>query len=242
METRCVGVGTAGSPKEFRGDAVRESEHNRPIRVYCMDPHELMLAGLGTRFAREPDIILIGATSDPAQCTPSVARERPDVLITEIEIAGVDVFGLIACVARHHPDTRTLVYTAHSKPACAEAAFAAGAFGFFSKAESPDELIEAVRSVPYSHERLLGSAVRAAMETGTEESNGVNAALAQLTRREIEVLCLIGRGMSRVEIAKSIRRSPKTVDAHRSSIMSKLGFKDRVQLARFAIREGLVRV
>ncbi|KAA0214769.1 MAG: DNA-binding response regulator [Leptolyngbya sp. PLA3] len=212
------------------------------IRIMCLDPHELMLAGLGMRFGEEPDMEVASLTNDPEQVIGILARERPGVLVTEIEIEGVNMFGLIARIARHHPETRTVVYTARPRSTCAEAAFAAGAIGFFSKSDPPDQLVAGVRAAPYAESRLLGSTIRAALESSDVAPDGAIGSIARLTRREVEVLCLIGRGMSRVEVAATIRRSPKTVDAHRSSIMSKLGFTDRVQLARFAIREGLVSI
>lgn len=201
-----------------------------------------MLAGLATRLGQEADIEVAGLIRDVGEVVGVVARERPAVLVTEIDIEGADIFGLIARLARYHPDTRSVVHTAHSRPACAEAALAAGAIGFFSKSDPADELVEGVRAAPAARSFLLGSSVRASVAGSETTRSGVAAPLWLLTSREVEVLCLIGRGLSRTEIAKSIRRSPKTVDAHRSSIMSKLGFKDRVQLARFAIREGIVSV
>ncbi len=212
------------------------------LRVICLDPHELMLAGLANRLGQEPDLAVACLTRDPGEVIGAVVRERPAVLIAEIDIEGADVFGLIARLARNHPDMRTVIYSAHSKPACAEAAIAAGAIGFFSKSEPSAELVQGVRAAPYTDSCLLGSTISTCMAGSGAGEGGPAASLSLLTRREVEVLCLIGRGMSRVDIAKSIRRSPKTVDAHRSSIMSKLGFKDRVQLARFAIREGLVSI
>lgn len=201
-----------------------------------------MLAGLATRLGKEADIEVVCVTTDFTEIVGTVVRERPAVLITEIDIEGADVFGLVARVARHHPATRVVIYTAHPKPACAEAAFAAGAIGFFSKSEPAEELVQGVRAACHANSCLLGSSIQTSLAKPDTLENGAGGPLSQLTRREVEVLCLIGRGMSRTEIAKAIRRSPKTVDAHRSSIVSKLGFKDRVQLARFAIREGIVSV
>lgn len=201
-----------------------------------------MLAGLQLRLEREPSVRVVGVLNDPALLVEATDRLRPDVVVTEIEFEGEDVFALISRLSRQYSHTRSIVYSDRVKAGCVQAAIGAGAFGFISKADSPDELVRAVCEAPHAAERLLGSSVRELLAQAQPGDVSECEALSQLTPREIEVLCLIGRGMSRVDIAQAIDRSPKTVDAHRTSIMGKLGFKDRVQLARFAIREGIVRV
>lgn len=212
------------------------------ITVICLDPHELLLAGLRLRLEVEPGLRLAFATRDPSEVIAAILRERPSVLVTEIDIEGLDIFSMIARIARHHPATRTVIHTAHPRFGCVQAAVAAGAIGFFSKNEPSDELVAGVRAAPFAESPIFGSTIQSVIADSSAASGGMDGALSLLTRREVEVLCLIGRGMSRLDIATMIRRSPKTVDAHRSAIMSKLGFKDRVELARFAIREGLVSI
>ena len=95
-------------------------------------------------------------------------------------------------------------------------------------------------TVPAAHDAGAGEQVAAPGEPGTGTAGRPESRLGTLTTRELQVLRMIGRGMSRTQIAEAIFRSPKTVDAHRASIMEKLDIRDRVELARYAIREGLV--
>lgn len=184
---------------------------------------------------------VVGMLTAPDQLIPATQQERPHVILVEIETGGADLLGMVSRIARQHSLTRTLVYSAHARPGCVHAALTAGAVGFVAKSDPVAELIQAVREAPTTNRQLLSTSVRtalAALSGGDSDSDPTG--LSQLTPREVQVLCLIGRGFTRNDIAEAIRRSPKTVDAHRASIMGKLGFKDRVQLARFAIREGII--
>jgi len=125
-------------------------------------------------------------------------------------------------------------------------AIKAGAWGYVSKRDTPKDIIDAIRKVNKGS-YAFSPEVREACGVSDEKfdnstPNKPGSRLNRLTQREMQILRMIGRGMPRGEIAASIHRSPKTVDAHRSSIMDKLNLHDRVELARFAIREGLVEI
>jgi len=213
------------------------------IRVACLDPHELMLAGMARMFEAEPDICVVALGQDLASVLAGAGDEPPDVLITEVELGNVHGIEIVSTVAEQHSSVRVLVYCSKVRERCVRAVLAAGASGVLAKSDPPAELLAAVRHVTASPQVFLSTSVRNVLNSPTE-SNGHpdSPLLADLTRREFQVLKLIGRGMTRKEIARVLGRSPKTVDAHRVSIQTKLGLNDRVQLARFAIREGLVDV
>jgi DNA-binding NarL/FixJ family response regulator len=129
-----------------------------------------------------------------------------------------------------------------------DAAIASGAWGYLSKSDSPDAVLDAVRKAA-AGEFAFGPTVleRCKVEGAGAGRGGAggpkpSSRLDLLTPREIQVLRLIGKGMSRLEIAKTLSRSPKTIDNHRAAIMEKLGIHDRVELARYAIEEGLAEV
>src|SRR5262249_22959876 len=124
-------------------------------------------------------------------------------------------------------------------------AFKGGAWGYLSKSDDPTTVIDAIRKV-HRGEFAFGERVLERCQTTTPSKTSAPPApvskLDLLTPRELQVLRLIGKGLSRLDIAKAIHRSPKTVDNHRAAIMEKLGIHDRVELARYAISEGLTEV
>lgn len=185
-----------------------------------------------------------------------------NVVLLDIEMPGPDPFEALGELRRQCPEVRTIILSAYVRDRYVDATVKAGAWGYLAKSDEPEIIVRAIRDVfsgkftfgpmvlercrqmGRDESRLLGATEQAAAGAGAAVASQVEAApasrLAALTPRELQILRMIGKGMSRTEIAKVIFRSPKTVDAHRSSIMEKLAIHDRVELARYAIREGLV--
>jgi DNA-binding NarL/FixJ family response regulator len=158
---------------------------------------------------------------------------------------GADPFQAIEELRARHPDTRVVVLSAYVRDRYIDMAVDRGAWGYFSKSDAPDTVIAGIRSVA-GGQAAFGPEVRQRMESPRTagpvpgSTAAASSRLADLSARELEVLRLIGRGMSRAEIAQHLHRSVKTIDAHHTSIMKKLDLHDRVELALFAVREGLV--
>lgn len=216
----------------------------RPLRVLCVDDHQFLGEGLRTRLALEPDLEYAGWLGTAEGLQGEVERTRADVVLMDIEMPGPDPFEVLADLLRACPEVRVLMFSAYVKDHFIDAALDAGAWGYLCKGDDPQEVIEAIRAVRRG-EFAFGATVlkrcRPAAAAGTGGPREKPASkLSRLTPREVQILRLIGRGLSRTEIAEMIHRSPKTVDNHRAAIMEKLDLNDRVELARFAIREGLV--
>ncbi|HBS28273.1 MAG TPA: hypothetical protein DEB06_02215 [Phycisphaerales bacterium] len=214
----------------------------KPVRVLCVDDHAMLLEGLRARFDREPDIELAGTLTTVDGLASEVERSGATVVLLDIDMPGEDVFDALDDLHRRHPETRAIMLTAHIRDTYIDSAIAAGAWGYLSKSDAPDTIVEGVRKVaagelafsPDVEERVNAARHGRAVKPGSK--------LTLLTPREQQILRMIGMGQGRQEIAHAIHRSPKTVDAHRASIMEKLAIHDRVELARYAIREGLVEV
>lgn len=185
---------------------------------------------------------------------------------------GPDPFEAAAELRKQLPGVRTVMLSAFVRDRYVDAAVKAGAWGYLSKSDPVDSILSAIRAVacgtftfgPTVLERCrqIGQpdpsqtsppGTASDSGTGVPVAAGASGGLAPiaeppasrlglLTPRELQILRMIGKGLSRTEIAKVIFRSPKTVDAHRSAIMEKLAIHDRVELARYAIREGLVEI
>jgi DNA-binding NarL/FixJ family response regulator len=215
-------------------------------RVLCVDDHAFLVDGLTARFSVEPDIEMIGRLPTADTLVLEAKRLKPDVVLLDIEMPGADPFEAVEDLKAQLPDARVIMLSAYVRDHYVSAAVKAGVWGYFSKSDDPDEIVAGIRRVdrgemafgPKVQERTKG--VKRAGARG--EAAPPKSKLETLSRREQEILRMIGRGMSRIDIASSICRSPKTVDGHRERIMAKLGVHSTTELVRFAIREGLAEV
>jgi two-component system response regulator NreC len=216
---------------------------SRPIRVLCVDDHSFLVEGLAARFELERDVELVGSLPSAERLVQVATEKRPDIVLLDIEMPGSDAFVAADDLRRRCPDVRTIFLSAYVRDHYISAAVKAGAWGYFSKSEDAETILKGIRKVAggeFAFSPKVQERCRPAARGKGARVEPPATRLDALTPREQEVLRFIGRGMSREEIAKTMHRSPKTVDGHRDSIMRKLGIHDRGELVRFAIREGLV--
>ena len=202
-----------------------------PIRVFCVDDHAFLVAGLRALLEAEPDMEFAGRAENADDLVAHVRESAADIVLMDIEMPGADVFEAIYELRRRCPEVRTILLSAHVRDKYLDSAFAAGAWGYLTKGDSPDNVIEGIRKVA-NGESAVSRAVMARKEQDSSK-------LALLTEREKQILRMIANGMSRTVIADRLCRSPMTIDNHRKSILKKLGIHDRVELVRYAIAEGL---
>ena len=213
-----------------------------PLRILCVDDHSFILEGLRVRLDMEPDLEVVGSLRSAEGLVEEVQRLHPDIVLMDIEMPGRDPFEAIGDLQRRCPGTRAIVLSAYVRDYYISAATRAGAWGYFCKSEDAGTIVEGIRRVAGGR-FAAGPNVQARYQPSPEFDPSTPLGLPRLellTRREQEILRMIGRGLSRSGIAKLTRRSPKTIDGHRESIMQKLDIHDRGELVRFAIREGLV--
>ncbi len=211
------------------------------VRILCVDDHEFLAEGLKRRLGLEPDMELVGWIDSAEHLVQQVRRSRADVVLLDIEMPGPDPFAAMADLRRRHPEVRTVMFSAYVRDHYLDAATKAGAWGYVSKSDPPETVVEAIRKV-IGNEFAMGPTVRDRCTPRPKPGQGADqppSPLDRLTPRELHILRMIGKGMSRTDIATAIHRSPKTVDNHRSAIMKKLGIHERGELTRFALREGL---
>jgi DNA-binding NarL/FixJ family response regulator len=217
----------------------------RKIRVLCVDDHGFLVDGLKARFAMEPDLEFAGRLSSAEGLGAEVERLKPDIVLLDIEMPGPDPFEAAEEVRRRRPETRVVMFSAYIRDQYLSAAFRAGVWGYFAKSEDAMTIVDGIRKVDKGQFTLSPKVAERcqptrALKRGERPAPELTESrLEQLTDREREVLRLIGRGMSRAEIARTIHRSPKTVDGHRERIMAKLDLHSGPELVRFAIREGV---
>lgn len=216
-----------------------------PTRVLCVDDHAFLVAGLRARLEVEPDMEYVGRLATADNLVPEVKRTGADIVLLDVEMPGSDVFEAMDDLRRRYPRVKTILLSAHVRDRYIDAAFKVGAWGYLTKNDSVEAVIDGIRrvtqgEVAFSPEVLERTHIvdgKRAARTAPRDSR-----LALLTERERQILRMIAKGMGRTAIADQICRSPMTVDNHRKAIMKKLGIHDRVELARYAIAEGLVEV
>ncbi|MEV0732224.1 response regulator transcription factor [Polymorphospora sp. NPDC050346] len=215
------------------------------IRVVLADDQALVRAGFRALLDAEPDIEVIGEASDGAHAVRLARQTRPDVILMDIRMPGVDGLAATRQIAADPTlsGVRIVVLTTFELDEYVGEALRAGAAGFLVKNTQPAELIRGVRVVAAGDGLLSPSVTRRVIEqfalrTATPPTPH---RLAELTDREREVVGLAGTGLSNDEIAAHLRISPATAKTHVSRAMVKLGSRDRAQLVVFAYEAGLVR-
>ncbi len=261
MKTQASGPAhseTQPARKAARKDGRPSTYLSRPIRVLCVDDHAVLVEGLRAQFAIDGGIEVVGRLATAARMVEEVQRLKPDAVLLDIEMPGPDAFEMAGRLKRSHPDVRIIVLSAHIRDAFISASFAAGVCAYFAKSDELEDIVrgiqEAVRARrdsfalgPKVRERCRPMVVRksgtpspaAASDISVMRIGAPMTLLASLTARESEILRLIGKGLSRTQIAAQLCRSAKTIDGHQDRMMKKLGIPARADLMRFAIREGL---
>jgi DNA-binding NarL/FixJ family response regulator len=209
----------------------------RPISVLIVDDHPVVRRGLRVLLEVQDGIEVVGEAGDGATALALAAEHAPDVILLDLKLPGMDGIAVLGELRARASAARVLVLTSATEPASASLAVRSGAAGMLYKDVDPDALVRAIRSVHDGHLLLApeaaGSLVRSAGSWGPgTPGSGLDA----LTSREREVLAELTKGRSNREIARALGVSEKTVKAHVSAVLAKLGVQDRTQAALLAVR------
>ena len=214
---------------------------NGEIRVLIVDDHNLVRVALSERLRREPNLLVVGSAGTADEAIEKVIEYEPDVVLMDIDMPGLICFDAAKQISVIKPETRIIFLSAFSHDRYIQQALAVKARGYLTKCESPATVVAAITEV-MSGGAYFSEEVRARIvvhKRGALLSYDSRSRASTLTEREVEVLRYVARGLAKKEIARTMHISVKTVDRHSANIMNKLEIHDRVELARFAIREGL---
>jgi len=215
------------------------------IRVVVADDQTAIREALATMLDLLPDIDVVGTAADGRQAAERVAELRPNVLLTDLRMPVMDGAQATAAVSEQSPGTAVIVLTTYDDEESILSALQAGARGYLTKEAGRDEIAAAIRAAaagqsvldPGVQARLVRAVVAGqqppAPAAGADPPDG-------LTRREIEVLALIGEGLTNSEIARRLYVSEATVKTHINNLFAKAQLRDRAHAVRYAYTHGLV--
>jgi DNA-binding NarL/FixJ family response regulator len=223
------------------------------IRVLLADDQVLIRSGFAALIGSDAALEVVGEASDGAEAVRQASSLRPDVVLMDIRMPGVD--GLTAArqitESPELADVRVIVLTTFEADEYVLQALRSGASGFLGKSVEPEELLDAIRIVARGDSLLSPAATRSliarflaapAAPTGLVTADvPAGTVLAALTDREREMVAFAAHGLGNDEIARRLFLSPLTVKTHLNRAMSKLGVRDRAQLVVLAYQNGLVR-
>jgi NarL family two-component system response regulator LiaR len=210
------------------------------IRVLVADDHAIVRKGICALLATEANIEVVGEAADGQSAIEQVERLRPDVVLMDLVMPGVDGLDATQQITTHQPETRVLVLTSFAGVDKIMPAIKAGALGYLLKDSGPEVLVDSIRQVYCGNSSLHPSVARALLEevARTSDTERAGDRAASLTEREAEVLQLVAHGWCNQDIADDLMISEATVRAHVSHILAKLDLASRTQAALYALRKG----
>jgi DNA-binding NarL/FixJ family response regulator len=215
------------------------------IRVLLADDDQLTRTGLRLIIESDPDLRVVGEAADGQEAIHLARALRPDVVLMDIRMPGVDGLEATRRIVQAAQDgPRVLILTTFELDEYVFGALRAGASGFLLKRSSPEVLIEGIKVVAAGDGLLAPSVTRRLIQEFARQPDPPappTAPLATLTQREREVLSLVGAGLSNAELAGRLYISEATVKTHVKRILMKLGLRDRLQAVVFAYETGLIR-
>ena len=217
------------------------------IRVLIADDQRVVRDGLSMLVSLIDGVEVVGLASDGTEAVRLAEAHRPDVILMDLRMPGVDGAAATAQVRQRLPGTQVLVLTTYADEAAILAALRAGALGYLTKDASAEQIEAAVRAVhagqthldPAVQARLVATVTGQAPGPATDPAGRAGPPPAGLTSREAEVLNLLASGLSNTEIAQRLFLSNATVKTHINRIFAKTGARDRAQAVRFAYQHGL---
>lgn len=209
------------------------------IRVLLAEDHHLVREGLKLLVDNQPDMETVGDASDGHGAVRLSEQLRPDVVVMDISMRGMNGLKATEALRQVCPETKILALTRHTDEGFVRQLLAAGAAGYVIKQSAPAELLGAIRAVaaglryldPAIAGKVIDGYARPSARPETDHAHN-------LSERETEILRLIARGYSNKEVAARLEISVKTVEAHKANAMRKLDITGRIDLVRYAVLQG----
>ncbi len=201
------------------------------IRILTVDDHPLILEGIANVLQRQPDMEVVGEATDGYQAIEAFAKYRPDVMLIDLQMPGMNGIDTILAILEKFPNARCVVLTTYAGDVQATRALKAGAKGYLLKSMLRKDLVDTIRIVHSGKSRIPA-------EIATELASHLGS--DALSVREIEVLRMVGEGCSNKIVADHLKISEDTVKGHMRNILSKLNANDRTHAVMIAVKRGFL--
>jgi DNA-binding NarL/FixJ family response regulator len=218
------------------------------IRVLLVDDHAMVRRGMRDFLGLHEDIEIVGEASDGAEAIDQASALRPDIVVMDLMMPGIDGIEATARIKAELPEVEIIAITSFIEEARVVAAIEAGASGFLLKDAEADELAAAIRSAAAGEVHLdpavagiVARRMRGDGQANGGRAGGRSAGIAALTAREKDVLARVARGLPNRQIAEDLGITERTARTHVSNILAKLGLASRTQAALLAVQHGLDR-
>jgi len=207
------------------------------ITILLVDDHELVRAGFRRLLEDGDKFEVIAEAGSGEQAVQDYTKHKPNAVVMDISMPGIGGIGAIERIIARDPEARVLVLSVHEDSVFTTRALQAGAKGFIPKRSAPEEMIKAVEQVSQGR-MCIDPAI--AQQIAMQKLSGSDSVFDVLSQREFEVFRLLAEGKTVNDIADILSLSPKTVGTHHTNIRQKLDVSNSAELARLAIRNGLI--
>ena len=212
------------------------------IRVLLVDDHTILREGIKMLLEAQPDVEVVGEAEDGEEAVAKARALKPDVVLMDVAMPKLNGLEATRQIKKEDPNAQVLILSMHETEEYILPILEAGASGYVVKQTAAQELVSAIRAVYNGNSFLYPTVARKVIESFLKRNQPSKPDPTRdvLTERELEILKMVAEGLSNQQIAEKLFLSIKTVQAHRANIMEKLDIHDRVELVKYAIRNGLV--
>ncbi len=212
------------------------------IKVLVVDDHDLIVLAARQIFSKVPDIKLVGVAGDGEEAYQKIKDLRPDVVILDVILPGIDGIELTKKIISEFPATKVVLHSSSVSEDMIVTGFEAGAMAYVPKNFKPGQLIEAIHTVVKGEHYSKGFVSEILIENFLKSKTKKEGQNNKLTERETEILQAITKGMTNQQLADNLHISVRTVEAHKSNIMKKLKINSTAELVVYAIKHKIVKI
>ena len=212
-----------------------------PIRILLAEDHKIVREGTRQLLEQAPELTVIGEAADGEEAVRLAAELRPDVVVMDVRLPGLNGIEATKAIKENHPDMPILILSAYDDDRYVFPLLDAGANGYLLKTTSGAELARAIRTVQAGETALDPHIAHKVVERLTHRQRYQGEGMAEgLTEREMEVLQTVAQGKSNREIGEALSISPHTVQVHVRNIFGKLDVNNRIEAVAYAVRQGWI--
>lgn len=210
----------------------------KPLKVYLADDHLLIREGLKKILASEKNFTVVGESGNPDEVLDFINENEVDILILDLNMPGRSGLDILRHVKNIKPEIKVLILSMYSEDQFGERTIKAGASGYITKESASEELLNALHKIANGGTFISSTFAEKLLQKGKKKSDQKPHEL--LSDREFQIMILLARGKTQVEISNELALSPSTVNTYRTRILEKLNLKSNAEIIRYTIQNNLI--